>query len=337
MASCRRPALALGVAILTAGLYPSPALAHSGPADPIASSYRATLESAPPGTVTHVLGGDQRLWVQVNPAETLIVFDDRGAPYLWFSPSGVEVNHNSSLYYLNFPTPVTPPANLPTRPAWVRASSGHVYAWHDGRLHALASVALTPGERSVGRWEVPVSVDGQPSAFTGMLLHSSRPPIIWFWPAVVLLLCILAGWRVRRPALDAWGARALAITALGALVVGSAGRQLYGRPSVSASQLIVLGLILAFVACMTAWLLRGRLSFLLLLLIGLAAVGQAIEFVPTLVNGYVFTTLPNFVARLVAVACLSAGPALLLLAFRVPGPAEERSSHAPEQAQTVPV
>jgi hypothetical protein len=268
----------------------------------------------------------------------LIVLDNQGAPYLRFSRSGVDVNRNSGMYYLNLPTPLTPPARLTrsTPPDWLRASYGHDYTWHDGRLHALASVALRPGSNYVGRWTVPVSLNGQRSALTGSLTHADSPSIVWFWPVVVVLLCLLAGWRVRRPGLDGWAARGLAGAALIALTVGSLGRQLYGRPTVTVSQLIVLGLILTFVACAALWLLSGRLGFLSLVMIGLAAVGQAIVFLPTLLNGYVFTTLPAFVARSVTVACLSAGPGLLLLAFRSGTAPAEHTSPARDHAQTVP-
>ncbi len=329
----RRATLVLLAAILS--VFPATAQAHSGPADPIASSYLAKLQSAPPGTVAQVLGGDQRLWLQVDPAETLIVFDDRGAPYLRFYRAGVDVNRNSSMYYLNLANPVTPPRTLPTRPDWERATLGHVYSWHDGRLHALASVALAPGSAYVGRWTIPALVDGRSGAFTGVLLHTARPSIVWFWPIAVILLCVAASWRIRRSALDTWGARALAVGVLIALTVGAAGRQLYGRPTVTASQLIVLALILAFVAAMAIWLSSGRLGFLSLLLIGLAAIGQGIEFVPTLVNGYVFTTLPNFVARVTTVVCLSAGPALLLLAFRAPEQVGASAHRASDREQAV--
>ncbi len=135
------------------------------------------------------------------------------------SPTGMEVNHNSSMYYLN-ETPIaqTPPANLsPTaRPSWHRVTSGHSYEWHDGRLHALASVALAPDVSFVGRWRIPLTVDGQLSSISGGLWHADDPTIVWFWGIVVLVLvaCVLAAWRVRRPALDQLVARGLAVTAL---------------------------------------------------------------------------------------------------------------------------
>jgi hypothetical protein len=337
--SRRRPVLAALAAVLGLSVFPAAAQAHTGPANPIASSYKATIDSGPPGTVAKVLDADQRLRLSVSPAETLVVLDSQGAPYLRFSRAGVEVNRNSVMYFLNLPTPLTPPARLTrsTPPDWARAAFTPDYTWHDGRLHALASVALRPGSSYIGRWRIPLRVDGRPAAITGSLRHANDPSLVWFWPAVVVLVCFLAGWRLGRPKLDVWVARGLAATALVALTVGSLGRQLYGQPRVTTSQLIVLGLILAFVALAAAWLFAGRLGFLALLVIGLAAVGQAIEFIPVLLNGYVFTTLPAFVARAVAVACLCAGPGLILLAFHSgASPAQTRAAD-PAQAETAPI
>src|SRR5215467_10471043 len=96
-----RPAavLALIVAALWMLAAPAPASAH-GPVNPAATSYLATVRQAPAGLDCRIVDGDQRMWLQVSPRQTVIVLDYRGAPYLRFSPSGVQVNHNSSMYYL---------------------------------------------------------------------------------------------------------------------------------------------------------------------------------------------------------------------------------------------
>jgi hypothetical protein len=279
----------------------------------------AKLESVPPGTAGQVLGGDQRIWLRLLASETVVILDYRGAPYLRFSPRGVDVNRNSEMYYLNQPTPLTPPRGLgtATRPVWVRASFGRAYAWHDGRLHALASIALVPGQRYVGRWSIPAVVDGRRVAIGGSGLHRDGPSIAWFWPAVVLILCVIAGWRVNRPTLDRWMARGLAGAILIAVGLALSGRELYGQPMVTAGQFILFGLVLAFLVAAAGWLLSGRLGFVGSLVIAMAALGEALVFVPTLLDGYVFTTLPAFLIRLATVICLGAGPSLLLIGFRL--------------------
>lgn len=138
------------------GIIATPAAAH-GPVAPIASSYLARVNFVPAAIRAKVVDGDQRMWLQVRRGVTVLVLDYRGAPYLRFTSSGVAVNSNSEMYYLNeTPVALTPPANLaPSTPArWHPVSDGTSYSWHDGRLHALASVALAPGATFVGRWRV---------------------------------------------------------------------------------------------------------------------------------------------------------------------------------------
>ncbi len=117
----------------------------------------------PPSTATCGCGCGSRR------ALTVEVLDYRGAPYLGFSPAGVFANRASSMWYLNQVPVQTPPLGLGARtpPRWSRVSTGHSYEWHDGRLHALASVARSPGMTDLGRWSVPLRVGGQPAAIVG--------------------------------------------------------------------------------------------------------------------------------------------------------------------------
>jgi hypothetical protein len=256
--------------------------------------------------------------------------DYRGAPYLRFSSTGVAVNTRSSMFYLNQPVPVTPPPGLSprARPHWEAAASGHTYSWHDGRLHALAAVALAPGQRFVGRWKIPLLVRGRPAAITGALYHAEDPSIVWLWPLAVVLLCLWAVSRLGRRRLDRVLARALGATALAGIAVLAVGHQLYGEPFVTPGQEIVLALVLAFVAAaLTALVVTGPGSFLLIV-ISMAALWAGLEFIPVLFHGYVLMVVPAFLARVAAVACLACGIGLLvqLFAFRladVPEEAEE--------------
>ena len=150
MAACKsRPgtrsvtlSIALLGTLLAALATPAPAAAH-GPVNPAATSYLATVRRAPAGIEAKVVDGDQRMWLQAGRAETAVVLDYRGAPYLRFSPAGVQVNTNSSMYYLNQVPAELVPSNIGPRtpPHWSQVTSGHAYQWHDGRLHALAATA----------------------------------------------------------------------------------------------------------------------------------------------------------------------------------------------------
>ena len=122
-----------------------------------------------------------------------------------FTPDGVAVNHNSQEYYLSqVPVPAVPPIGLTrtTPPHWVTVSRGHSYSWREGRMHALATIALTPGQTYVGQWRIPIVVNGRRATIDGGLWHRGAPSIVWFWPVVVLLVCALAAWRLRSPELD---------------------------------------------------------------------------------------------------------------------------------------
>ena len=327
-------ALALGFAAR-----PGVAEAH-GPIAPAASSYFAKVLGLPPGLDAKVIDGDLRMWLSVPPSQTLVVIDYRGAPYLRFSRTGVEVNRNSAMYYLNqTPVPATPPTYLgpSTPPSWHQVTTGHAYEWHDGRLHALAAVALAPasGVSFVGHWNIPLRIDGRLTAITGGLWHSDNPSIVWFWAIIVLVACVLAGWRVRRRSLDRLLARGLAITALVVVTIAALGLQLHGRPTITPFQLVELAAILAFVGWGLSHTLLRAPGYFTCFLIGIAALWAGGEMIMTLLYGFVLIPLPAFTARLVTVLCLGTGAALLPLVFRLadhgdPEPLEERRPDALE-------
>jgi hypothetical protein len=323
----RATVIALLGALLALGGFPGAAQAH-GPVAPIATSYLARVSRVPPGLDVKVVDGDLRMWLDASRSMTVVVLDYRGAPYLRFSRFGVDVNHNSSMYYLNQVPVELVPSDLSasTPPNWQRVSAGHAYGWHDGRLGALSTVALPPGVSYVGRWTVPVLIDGHLSAIAGGLWHSDDPSIVWFWPIVVLLACVLAARRVDRPALNRALARALAVVALTGVVLAGAGRELHGRPAVSVGQLLLLAVILAFVAWGLGRVLLQHPGYFSYFLISFAALWAGGELVPTLLNGFVLMAVPAFVARTAAVLCLGCGAGVLFLVFRLAEQPEAASS-----------
>ncbi len=298
---------------------PQAAQAH-GPVAPVATSFLARIDSTPAGLQAKVVDGDLRMWLRVPASETVVVLDYLGAPYLRFTQAGVAVNENSAMWYLNqTPVALSPPANLTrtTPPDWQHASGGHVYNWHDGRLGGLALVARAPGTSFVGVWRIPLLIDGRATAIAGGLWYAPDPSIAWFWPIAVILLCVVAAWRVRRPALDARVARTLGVGALVGLTIAGCARELYGRPTVSVLQYIELVILLAFVAWGARRVLFGSPGYFTYFLIGFAAVWQGVVLVPTLVHGYVLAAVPALIARIGAVLCLGTGVGLLVLVFRL--------------------
>jgi hypothetical protein len=310
---------AIGVALISLAAFPGTAAAH-GPSAPVATSYVARLSRVPAGLDVNVVNGDLRMWLRVPQSMTLVVIDYLGAPYLRFSRSGVQVNKNSSMYYLNqTPIPTTPPPSLgrSTPVRWQQVSGGHTYDWHDGRLHALATIALSPGATYVGRWSIPLRIDGRPTSISGWVWHRPSPSILWFWPIVVLLGCVLAAWRIRRPELDAHLARLLGVAALLGAAVAEAARELYGRPGVSAFHAVEVAALLAFVAWGLRHVLIHRAGYFSLLVISLLALWQGLELVPTLTHGFTLTAVPAVVARASTVLCLGSGISLLPFVFRL--------------------
>lgn len=311
---------AVGLAVLGVTVALPPAASAHGPVAPVATGYLARIAGVPAGVRAKVVDGYVRMWTQVAPTNTVVVLDYRGAPYLRFSPAGVQVNHNSEMFYLNMtPVPVPPPAHLTptTPPHWALVSTGHSYEWHDGRLQALASVALAPGTRYVGRWSIPLRIGDRAAAISGGLWHAPRPSPVWFWPIAVVLLCVLAGWRVRNDNLDALLVRALAWTALLGSVVAAVGLELHGRPGIPAFHFVVLAVVLAFCGWGISRLLRQPPGWFGYFAIASVAIWEGANLVPTLLNPFVLISLPGALARIASVVCLSAGIGLLPLVFRL--------------------
>jgi hypothetical protein len=314
-----RRALQIALACLAALVaLPSLAKAH-GVSTPNASSYIAKVGRAPRGVDAKVVDGDLRLWMRVSPWQRLEVLDYSGAPYLRFTGGGVEVNRNAAIYYLNLTPVEVPPAGstAKTAPHWQKVSDAHQYSWHDGRLAALAATVLAPGTRYVGRWSIAVRVNGHLSSISGGVWHAPDPPIAWFWPVIVIFACVLAAYRLRRPKLDLSLARALAVTVLAGILVGTLGRQLEGRPSITAWQVALLVVILALVIAALAWTLWGRPGCFFLFVVCIASLWEDFELIPTLTHGYVLMAMPAFLIRAAAVLCLGAGAGLLLLVVRM--------------------
>lgn len=309
----------LGVLALQMAAVPVVARAH-GPVAPVASAYLAKVSHTPPGLEAEVVDGYLRLWLRTRPGADVEILDYLGAPYLRFSHNGVYVNKNSEMYYLNHVTPLPIPSGLTrnTPPKWLRISAGHEYEWHDGRIGGLTDTAVAPGVTYVGKWMIAVVVNGQQETISGGLWHSGAPSIVWFWPIVVILACLLAAWRLRRSELDATILRALALVGALAAAIGDAGKELHGRPFVGTGQLVLLALVLAFLAGAVVRVLRGRHGLILLFAIWFVALLVGAELLPILLEPFVLMSLPAFVARVMAVLCLGCAAGMLLFLVRFP-------------------
>jgi hypothetical protein len=304
------PSLIVGLASI-----PGAAQAHGGPTAPVALNYLAVIKSAPAGLVAKVVDGDLSMSLQVPAAVTLEVLDYQGAPYLRFTPGGVQVNTRSEMYYLNQPTQVPVPLHIgpQSQPVWAAAGSGHSYTWHDGRLQALATVRLAPGATFAGTWRIPVRVDGRSEALSGGLFYRAPPSIVWFWPIAVLLACAVALRRVGRPVLSGWVIRGLSVVALLSLSLAAIALELHGRPGVSVFSRIFVGVALAVAVLVLSRVALARAGLPLLFVIGAGALGAGFDLLPAILNGFVLVAVPTFLARVDTVLCLGCGLALIVL------------------------
>jgi len=218
------------------------------------------------------------------------------------------------------PVPEVVPSRL-TRgdippPHWRSVSSGHTYMWREGRMHALAAIALAPGQSYVGRWSIGLRINGRPATLLGGLWHTGAPSPVWFWPIVVMLACALAAWRVRSPALDRRLGRLLMLALFALIAIGMAGRYLHGRPEISTGNLVLLGAILVALAAATGRVLSGRSGLLLLLATSIVSLWAGLTLVTVLTHGYVLLALPALVARTVTAALLGGSLSLALIGVR---------------------
>ncbi len=293
--------------------------AADGPVTPTATDYLARITHAPSGIQVQVVNAYLNLWVRVPPSAHVVILDFLGAPWVRFTPQGVAINHNSQEYYLSqVPVPAVPPTGLTrtTRPDWLKVSSGHAYSWREGRLHALATIALAPGQHYVGSWRIPVVVDRKPGTIVGGIWHRGAPSIVWFWPVLVLLVCAAAAWRVRSAELDRRLSTGVGLLLLALVAVGMGGKYLHGSPAVTAGNVALLLITLAVLGAVAGRLLGGHSDGPLLLVTAVISLWAGLTLLPVLTHGYALVAIPIFLARVIAATLLGGALSLVLFAVR---------------------
>jgi hypothetical protein len=326
----RRAALALATALFAAALLPATASAHVGRTPPAATNYLAGITFLPPGLEARIVDGDQAIWMRAKPSQTVIVTGLRGEPYLRFSSAGVAVNTRSATWFLNRVYPQVVPRDVTptTPPEWKRLTSGHSWTWPDGRLHTPALSAHPSGNTYLGRWVVPLVVDGRGTAIRGGLWQSASASLLWFWPLLLVVACIPALLKLREARLEAQVGAVVAGVALVAAMVARLGRELYGRPTVSTWQLVLVGLTCLVAIALVALYSRSVWRPLAGVLIGIVAAAQGLELVSTLRDGWVLAAVPAWLERSATGVSLAAGVALVVVSLSLGIP--DRSSE-PEQ------
>lgn len=299
-----RVALIVGVVALLVGAPAVPVGAD--PARPTNDrSEVVAIEPALPSIRVDVVGGDAFLRVQVEPGHTVEIpgYDDE--PYLRIESDGtVEQNERSPSRWVNsarYGATESPPpdAAADAEPNWLVVGGGGDHVWHDHRIHSMGG-PLQP------RWEVPLSVDGQPVVVRGTLTRSAAPSA---WPWIVLAVAAAVGVGLaitRRP-----GPARLALVVVAAAAVAVGGAEISELPSDARAgawviALPALGLIAALIALVPkpTWLAAP-----LTVGAGAALIAWGLKRFGVLSHAVLLTGLPDALDRAVVAVALGVGAA----------------------------
>jgi hypothetical protein len=317
---------------LCAFLLPAPAQAH-GRAIVRALDYEArpTEQTIGPGVRARVIDGDRSLELTVAPNRVVLVDGYIGEPFVRFSERGVEANVHS-------PTAIadklvstrtllmTGPRALPR---WTSLTSRHRLTWHDHRLGPTAG--LRPGEGPVGRWTVPIRVDGRPSEIGGAVWRAERPATA---PWLVLWLLSLAGagavaW-LATPRLRALTVFAAAGISSALVLLVSLGFTLdLGRSGFTRWLDLALpaGVALAAAALV---LLSPRRRYVSAGIVGGLSLAFALEDISVFQHGFVVSALSGPVVRAAVAAAIAAGTYAIVVVLADLLRGEQARQHRPK-------
>jgi hypothetical protein len=324
MSSANRCCCCVGAAVVVALTLPATALAHVGTSAPVATNFQARLTGLKPRTgaiEAKVVDGDRGLWLRVGGDTTVVIPGAQGEPLLRFERRGVFVNLRSLTAQSDRidRLDLRPNPNPRARPLWHRLTSGHAYLWHEHRLHALEPLAHEHDRTAVlGRWSVPLLIDGHRHALTGVLVY--RPPgSAWPW---ILLACALAASLAAAVALRRSVARRVALGgALAAMLLiwtVRIGRELYGRPTVGGTGYVEFALTSLVGIALLYGLLHRDLGVRMFtaFLVGFGCLYQALTMLAVLTHAVALSLLPTQLVQATIAAILGLGGGLLAITLR---------------------
>jgi hypothetical protein len=291
---------------LAALALPATAAAHGRTAT-IALDYRLVLDPASlalPGVHVRILDGDRDLQVRVDPGTTLIVKGSLGEEAVRIDASGVWANAGS-------PTATGDRLVSASRHGWVHLSSGRTVTWHDHRLGPPPASTLGP----VGRFVIPVVVNGRPAAIAGTFIRVARPAV-WPWP---LAAAVLAGGiylATRRRPLRASLTVGLGVAAGVAALLEITTFAVSDAPTGGIAWLqlvasIAVGAVLAGLLVR----LKGRARVHAAGVVGAIAAAVSLSSTPVFWHGVVISVLPGVVTRGLCGFALVAGVGAAVLSF----------------------
>jgi hypothetical protein len=306
---------AVATAVVGAALAcPGAALAHVGKSAPVATNFQARVTGRVPGIDARVVDGDQALWLRAG-RHTVTVPGAEAEPLLRFDAGGVWVNLRSLTAQIDRIDrfDLSPSVDPHAAPRWHRLTRGHAYRWHEHRLHALEPLAA--GRAAVlGRWSLPLVVDGRRRPLAGVLDYRPPPPV-WAWTGAAALLAVAAALLARR---RPRGAVALALPGVLAAWALRISRELYGRPAVGAVGWIEVALTCVVGVALVWGLLRRdeAVRRFTAFLAGFGCLYQGLTMQAVLTHAVALTLLPTAAARLLVVVSLGLGAGALAGGWR---------------------
>jgi hypothetical protein len=297
----------LAVAALAALVLPGQAAAH-GRAPTVALDYRLRLAAdanALPGVRVRVLDGDRSLQLSVAEGRRVVVEGYLREPLLRIDSHGVWVNAAS-------PTAAADRLVSARGKGWIRIDDGRTVAWHDHRLSPPP--ASRPGP--VGRFAIPISVDGREAVIAGTFWRIGRPsPWPWLAGAAALVAAVVAAVVLRpgrRAQLTVGLGVAAGIGALAAVTTFAARDAPNGRV---AWVQIGAGIAIAVVLGGLLGVLEGRRRVHAAGIVGGIAAAACLASLPVFWHGVVISALPPAGARLACGLALVGGIAAAALSF----------------------
>ncbi len=311
-------------AVVAGLVLPNAASAHVGTEAPVATNFEALIRrvTPPSGAIeARVIDGDRELWLHTRGNATVLIPGVEGEPLLRFDPRGVFVNLRSVTAQSDRIDrfDLRPNPDPRARPLWHRLTAGQTYLWHEHRLHALEPLAQGHRRTAIlGRWSVPLLIDGRPYALVGSLLY--RPPgPAWPW---ILLPCGLAALLVVALAISSSAARHVAVMAalIAMLMVWALriGRELYGRPGVGVTSYIEVALTsLVGIALLFGLLHRDQsVRTFTALAVGFGCLYQGLTMLRVPTHSVALTVLPTVVARAFVAVVLGLGAGVLAITLQ---------------------
>ena len=279
---------------------PGVASAH-GRAVTVALDYRLVVDPAVGrlgGVRASILDGDRALRLVVARGTHVVVLGDLGEPMLRVD-DGVWVNQGSPTAQANRLV------RLPKK-GWKRVAHGREYSWHEHRLAPPPFVAGRYGR--VGRWQVPLLVNGRRVAIGGSFWRVPRPAF-WLWAvgasaAIGVAVIAMRFWpRLRRS------------TAVGAgILAGLAGLtahtafSLRDAPSGNIGwALIGAGFAVAAIATWLLLIARGAQRAYVAGMIGVCVSVYCLSWLGVFFHGAAVSALPAPVTRLACSVAFTAG------------------------------